>query len=172
MLEKGLYLWIVILVLGIIFLLLPDKPGNLLKRIENTRVKGISIASKTDFFQKKRQREIDKEIGENISFLRNLLLLGTGRRMSRDFVISRLARREGDLKPSFLGMLSRLRVNQNEEAIEFFANSAGTIRSREFAGLLIQWDDLDPIALTEILLSHQKSIGEIRMTEKIGRAHV
>ena len=87
--------------------------------------------------------------------------------MSRDFVISRLARRDGSLKSAFLGMLSRLRVNQREEAMDFFASQLGTTRGREFAGILLQWDDLDPLALSEILLSHQKSISEIRMTDKI-----
>lgn len=156
-------LWVV----GIFLLFFPRKPGGLRKRVEVLRQEGKEKIFRTTLFRRNKQQEIDREIGENISFLRNLLLLGTGRRMSRDFVISRLARRDGNLKPAFLGMLARLRVNQREEAMEFFASHAKSTRGKEFAGVLLQWDDLDPIALSEILLSHQKSLGEIRMTEKL-----
>ena len=167
MLKFGLYIWMFLWVTGIIILFFSEKPGVLRQRVEALKEEGRDKVVKSNFFQIRKQQEIDREIGESISFLRNLLLLGTGRRMSRDFVISRLARRDGSLKSAFLGMLSRLRVNQREEAMDFFASQLGTTRGREFAGILLQWDDLDPLALSEILLSHQKSISEIRMTDKI-----
>ncbi|MDX9888012.1 MAG: hypothetical protein RBS51_01985 [Anaerovoracaceae bacterium] len=169
MLKYGLCLWVFLWIGGVLLLLFPKKPGKLHQRLAGLRVETRNKIGKTTFFQRRKHQEVDREIGESISFLRNLLLLGTGRRMSRDFVISRLAKRDGFLKPGFLGMLSRLRVNQRQEAMEFFAAYAGTTRGKEFAGVLLQWDDLDPLALSEILLSHQKSIGEIRMTEKIRR---
>lgn len=167
MYEYSFCIWASLLIMGITLLFFPKKTGNLRKRMETLGKEGRSIIPKNKILQRRKEQEVDREIAENISFLRNFLLLGTGRRMSRDFVISRLGRREGLLKPGFLGMLSRLRINQREEAIDFFASHAGTPRAREFAGVLLQWDDLDPLALSEILLSHQKSISEIRMTEKI-----
>jgi hypothetical protein len=167
MIEYGLYIWISLWVVGIFILVLPRRTGALSQRLEKVKDRGRKRVIATNLFQKRKYQEIDWEIGESISFLRNLLLLGTGRRMSRDFVINRLARRDGVLKPAYLGMLSRLRVNQREEAVDFFVAHTGTARSREFVGVLLQWDDLDPLALVEILLSHQKSIAEIRMTEKI-----
>lgn len=169
MLEYGLYIWIGLFIIGTFVLFTPKNSGRLQRSLEKVKEKGKNKFIKHSIFQRRKQEEINREIGESISFLRNTLLLGTGRRVSRDFLISRLASREGVLKRGYLGMLSRLRVNQREEAIDFFATHAGTARAREFAGLLLQWDELDPLALTEILLSHQKSLSEIRMTERIRR---
>lgn len=167
MLKYGIYFWVVFWIAGVIILFAPKKLGSLRKRLEVAKEESKYRVTKSGLFQRKRQRAVDREIGESISFLRNLLFLGGGRRMSRDFIISRLARRDGILKPGLLGMLSRLRVNQREEAIDFFVSYAETPRSGEFAGVLLQWDDLDPMALSEILVSHQKSLNEIRMTERI-----
>lgn len=169
MYEYRIYFYCSLTIIGIVLLFFTNNPGNLRRRVEGLRKKGRIRLSETAILKRREHQEIDREVAECISFLRNLLLLGTGRRMSRDFVISRLGRKDGHLKPAFLGMLSRLRVNQREEALEFFSSHAGTTRAREFAGVLLQWDDLDPLALSEILLSHQKSIGEIRMTEKLRR---
>lgn len=167
MIGYGIYIWSILWTVGITLLFYPKKTSALRQRLEDVKVKGKHRVFRTGIFEKRKHQEIDREIGESISFLRNLLLLGTGRRMSRDFVITRLSQRNGILKPAYLGMLSRLRVNQRKEAVEFFKNYTGTSRAREFAGVLVQWDDLDPLSLGEILLSHQKSISEIRMTEKI-----
>ncbi len=169
MYEYIIYFHCSLAIIGIALLFFNNSKGDLRRRVEGLKKEGGSRLSETALLKKRKNQEIDKEVAESISFLRNLLLLGTGRRMSRDFVITRLSRKDGYLKPAFLGMLSRLRVNQREEAMDFFSSYAGTSRAREFAGVLLQWDDLDPLALSEILLSHQKSIGEIRMTEKIRR---
>lgn len=167
MIKYGFYIWLVFWIVGVIILFFPKKPRDLRRRLEAAKDKGKKKIIARNLFQKRKQAEIDREISISITFLRNLLFLGTGRRMSRDFVISRLASRDGILKAAFLGMLSRLRVNQRKEAMDFFIANTGTIRGKEFVGVLLQWDDLDPLALGEILMSHQKSIAELRMTEKI-----
>lgn len=106
----------------------------------------------------------DKEIYEAIAFLRNMTAIGKGSSVSSDFVIQQLANHKGILQKTYIKMLSYLRLNRKEEAALIFYEMVGTPMGKDFARLLIQWDEMDPSGLTEILLSHQKNIKEVRMT--------
>lgn len=120
----------------------------------------------TEYWKAKRREQIDIEIYESLSFIRNISALGKGRNIGSDFLITQLAERDCILKAAYMKMLSLLRMNKRREAAEAFAEETGTVMGREFAGLLLQWDELDPVALSEILLSHQKTIKEARMTAR------
>ena len=111
-----------------------------------------------------REQSMDKEIIEAIAFLRNLATLDRGKTSSSDYIIERLSEQNGILQPIYVKMLSLLRINQPDEAAEYFAQKVGTTAGRDFAGLLIQWDRLDPSALLETLLSYEKSIKAVRVT--------
>lgn len=117
------------------------------------------------FFEHRRRAKIDAEISEGISFLRNLTVIGEGRRLSADSVIEQLADRRGMLSPVYGKMLRLLRQNQRGEAVDCFTRETDTEIGKDFGRLLIQWDELDPGNLLETLLSHQKSIKERRITE-------
>ena len=117
------------------------------------------------FFEHRRRAKIDAEISEGISFLRNLPVIGEGRRLSADSVIEQLADRRGMLSPVYGKMLRLLRQNQRGEAVDCFTRETDTEIGKDFGRLLIQWDEHDPGNLLETLLSHQKSIKERRITE-------
>lgn len=116
--------------------------------------------------QKIRNEKKDKEIYEAIAFLRNMTAIGKGSAVSADFIIQQLAIRKGLLQTTYVKMLSFLRLNKKEEAASIFYEKVGTPISKDFARLLIQWDEMDPNGLTEILLSHQKNIKEVRITNQ------
>lgn len=126
----------------------------------------LCCISKTQYMKHKRGEKADMEIYESISFMRNIMALGNGRNINADYLISQLSERDSQLKTAYIKMLSLLRVNKKAEAAEAFSDEAGTVMGREFAGLLLQWDELDPAALSEILLSHQKNIKEVRVTAR------
>ena len=111
-----------------------------------------------------REQGMDKEILEAIAFLRNLATLDRGKTSSSDYIIERLSEHNGILQPVYVKMLSLLRMNQPKAAAEYFAQKVGTTAGRDFAGLLIQWDHLDPTGLLETLLSYEKSIKAVRVT--------
>ena len=117
-----------------------------------------------EWVRRRKEARIDGEIYESISFLRNITALGRGRKVSADFIIQQLAKREGVLQSVYMKMLSYLRLSEKEGAIEIFSKEAPTEIGKEFGGLLLQWDDMDPVNLTEILISHQKNIKEARHT--------
>ncbi len=135
-------------------------------KIPNKAEVFLRCLSNTGYMKHKRGEKADMEIYESISFMRNIMALGNGRNISADHLISQLAERDSQLKTAYIKMLSMLRVNKKAEAAEAFSDEAGTVMGREFAGLLIQWDELDPAALSEILLSHQKNIKEVRVTAR------
>lgn len=113
-----------------------------------------------------REKKMDREIFESITFLRNLASIEKGRASSTDSIIEKLSEHNGLLQPIFVRMLKLLRINQQKEAAAFFYQKVGTTASRDFAGLLIQWDRLEPRELLETLLSYEKSMKAARLTDQ------
>ena len=69
-------------------------------------------------------------------------------------------------------MLNLLRINQPNEAAELFSEMTGTRAGRDFAVLLIKWDQLNPPELVENLLSYEKSMKSIRITAQKRRDEI
>lgn len=111
-----------------------------------------------------RERQIDREILDAVIFLRNMASIEKGRNSSADSVIEKLAGNNGLLRPVFLRMLNLLRLNQTKEAAALFAQKTGTPAGRDFAGLLLQWDRMEPGELMETLLSYEKNMKAVRLT--------
>lgn len=168
------YIIIILLAsMGIYLILCREK--NYFKRvlIENLEGKFQSASIKRDinfklveWCKKRKNRLEDKELYEAISFLRNIISIDRGKQVSTDFIIEQLSQREGALQSTYIKMLSLLRVNKKKEAQNLMADRLETPIGKEFAGLLLKWDEINPLELSEVLLSHQKSIKEIRMTEQ------
>lgn len=114
--------------------------------------------------EQRRKEKVDLELYEGISFLRNAVTIGKGAAISGDMLIEKLAEHGGLLSPVYAKMLRLLRQNQKEDAIVSFSDTARTELSKDFARLLLQWDELDPRELTETLVSHQRNIQEARIT--------
>ncbi len=115
---------------------------------------------------------MDREIFESIIFLRNLASIEKGRSCGTDAVIEKLSEHNGLLQPIFIRMLHLLRLNQSKEAAALFSDKVGTPAGRDFAGLLIQWDKLEPGELLETLLSYEKSMKAARLTDQKRRDEI
>lgn len=119
-----------------------------------------------------REKKMDKEIFESISFLRNLASTDKGRSSSADYIIEKLSEHNGLLQPIFIKMLNLLRVNRTKEAAALFSQKVGTSAARDFAELLMQWDKLEPSQLLETLLSYEKSMKAARLTDQKRRDEI
>ena len=119
-----------------------------------------------------REKKMDREIFEAITFLRNLASIEKGRCCSTDYIVEKLSEHNGLLQPIFIRMLNLLRINQPKEAAALFSQKVGTPASRDFAGLLIQWDRLEPCELLETLLSCEKSMKAVRLTDQKRRDEI
>jgi len=153
-------------------LLLKERHGRDLIRAKRWRLKVNRIKYKelpivTFIFmllEKRKQEKAEVEIYEAISFMRNLISIGGTKTLNSDSLIEQLILHNGLLSSTYSGMLRYLRHNQRDEGIDFFANYVGTKTSRDFARLLIQWDEIAPKQLLETLISMQNSIRETRLT--------
>lgn len=121
---------------------------------------------------KKDNREIEGEIARDMAFLRNLLQLNSGKALSLDHILTRLSAKEGPLKKSYMAMVQSLRIQGPEKALDSFIKETQAMMAKEYGGILIKWDDLDPTQLQEILYSHQKTLREIITTEKMRRDEI
>jgi len=134
--------------------------------------KSVFIENTKRMIRKHQEQKMDREILESITFLRNLAVLNKSVTGSSDFMIEKLSEYHGSLQPVFIKMLKLLRVNKAKEAAELFAKTVGTPAGKEFAGLMIRWDKLEPDELIETLYSHEKSMKAIRMTEQKRRDEI
>lgn len=117
-----------------------------------------------EWIKMRKGERIDREIYESISFLRNVIALGNGRRVGADYIIEQLSHKDGMLQQVYIKMLRFLRLGKPEDAIKSFSCEAFTPIGIEFGDLLLKWDALDPIELNEILISQQKGIKEAKGT--------
>ena len=143
-------------------LLKDEKLDNLTQHLKERGPVGMILRT----IKKYRQQKMDKEIIDAISFLRNMASIEKGKSCSTDYIVERLSEYNGFLQPVYIKMLSFLRINQSKEAAEYFAKKAGTTSARDFAGLLIRWDRMEPDGLLETLLSYEKSMKAIRITDQ------
>lgn len=143
-----------------------------LETLLESRKKGSPFEAVYRWIVSYREKKMDREIFESITFLRNLASLEKGRSSSTDFIIEQLSEYNGLLQPIFIKMLNLLRINRPKEAAALFAQKAGTPAGRDFAGLLIQWDRLEPGELLETLLSYEKSMKAVRLTDQRRRDEI
>jgi hypothetical protein len=154
---------------GILILFKGEKETLLRKRLEDLKSQSQAKVHQNSLLKKRRVQKMEREIARDMAFLRNLLLLGSGSVLSVDYVLTRLAFREGPLKPAYLAMLSHQRLNRKQKALEAFSSYVQVPMARELAGLLLQWDELESKVISEILTSHQKTLRDIRMTQQTRR---
>lgn len=154
---------------GILILFKGKKETLLRKRLEDLKSQSQAKVHQNSLLKKRRVQKMEREIARDMAFLRNLLLLGSGSVFSVDYVLTRLAFREGPLKPAYLAMLSHQRLNRKQKALEAFSSYVQVPMARELAGLLLQWDELESKVISEILTSHQKTLRDIRMTQQTRR---
>lgn len=140
----------------------------------NIALSGRRLRDRADVYSKKikirewlksrRGDRIDREIYDSISFLRNIIALGNGRRVGADYVIEQLSQKDGTLQQVYIRVLRFLRLGKQDDAIKAFSQEAFTQAGIEFGSMLLRWDALDPVELNEVLISQQKSIKEAKST--------
>lgn len=114
--------------------------------------------------QRIRAEQMDREIFDAISFVRNIAAAGKGARVTADYLLEQLAQTEGALNVHYGRALSMLRSGRGSEIVGYFAGAVGTSMARDFMRLIIRWDQVSPDKLASTLLSYQSAMKEIRTT--------
>lgn len=153
-------------------------PGDIRLRRSDSRLDFNSIKDAlytkirtSTLYKSAREERIDKAIYEDLSYLRNLIIAHKGM-VSSDKVITNLSERDGILKKSYIKMLSLLRLGRVREAERVLRTGTATSAGKEFASLLITWEELPPEQLEEIIVSCIRSIKETNLTKRKKREEI
>lgn len=116
--------------------------------------------------QEQRRLKAENEVAEAIAYLKNAAAMGRGKSMSVDLILTELSELHGSLEAAYMKMLHYLRLNEKEKVIDVYYEACGSELSRDFARLLLQWEELEPAMLIETLASYQKTLREVRITKQ------
>lgn len=108
----------------------------------------------------------EREIYEGISYLRNLICIGSEYRINGDYVLEELASLGGVLEKCYIRMLHYLRSNEKERALEYFVKAVFSDFASDYGKLLLQWDESEPESLLETLQLYQCGIREKQVTSR------
>ncbi|MDD2217843.1 MAG: hypothetical protein PHW03_00830 [Eubacteriales bacterium] len=118
-----------------------------------------------------RREKVDKEVYEAMAFIRNFTA-ATGGSVGSEFILEQLADRESPLKQTYIKALGLMRLNKLKEAELLIAENADTEAGRSLASLLLNWDEMKPEQLIEILETRSRSIREIYITGRKRREEI
>lgn len=116
--------------------------------------------------QEQRRQRAENEVVEAIAYLKNAAAMGRGKSMSADLILTELSELHGTLEATYMKMLHYLRLNEKERVIDTYYEACGSELGRDFARLILQWDELEPSMLIETLVSYQKTLREVRITKQ------
>lgn len=113
-----------------------------------------------------KKEKYESEIYEGISYLRNLIVIERGAKMSTPWILEELADLQGVMQKHYLKLLHYVRVNHKEEGLSVFAKNMGTAIGADYGRLLLQWEEMDPNHWWETLRTYQTSIKEMKRTNQ------
>lgn len=114
----------------------------------------------------------DDEMMECLSVFKNFIVQTREKPLGADYIIEYLASNTIYIKSPLYRMLGKIRMGRKEEAESTFAEEVGSELAKDFAHLLAQLDEMNPVELEEAVISRQKYISEIRNTKNIRRAQL
>ena len=168
--EKIIYVFWLMFAAGVLCLLIRKR-----RRFRLERLAGIADVKKIGkialsrmrlpFLDSWQQEKKDSEIYEALSYMHNLVAAHGGN-ISLDEVVSELARCEGILRKTYIGMLSLIRTGRLKEAEALLRNTVRTETGTRFAALLVSWEETDPSELAEIIVSCRQDIRETCITRE------
>ena len=145
---------------GIFFLTLP---------IENFVGIKTPFGLVAQMLKKHRMENIDKELFEAMTQLKNLCVVQGNTPLSGDFLMEQLIKFVDFTKPEFTKALTIWRLGNITLACDTLAESLNTKMGKELSGILSKLENMHPGELIEHLELYQNHIREVRMTQYLRR---
>jgi hypothetical protein len=120
-----------------------------------------------DIFEKEDRQKKDVEVFRAITQLKNLAISQKDKPLGADFMIEQLSRFAVITKPIFSQTISLWRMGKEDEACDYFADEIDTKLGREFANILRELDEINPVELVDQLELFQNHIKEERVTNRL-----
>lgn len=146
--------------------LLKDISLKIYKKIMRLNGGCIVLSTFTRLRKEAKKEKYESEIYEGISYLRNLIVIERGKKMSTPWILEELADLQGAMQSHYLKLLHYVRINDKEEGMRIFSESMDTTIGADYGRLLLQWEEMEPHHWWETLKSYQTSIKEIKRTKQ------
>lgn len=168
---------------GGIALLALKKPAGILERAKlyagrkalsaRERRRSLEVSGAIARFKSSRKKEqLDQELSEALSYIRNLVILGRGENMSGELLMEELSDVTRHLSPVFLDMARSLHVNDKERASLALYKAMGDSTSRDVGAFLARWEDIPPKELASSVEAYRSALREKRETAQRRRDEV
>ncbi|MBR0441146.1 MAG: hypothetical protein IJK25_04325, partial [Firmicutes bacterium] len=121
------------------------------------------------FISDLKREKLEMELSESLAYVKNLVILGRGKSISAELLLTELSDVIRFLSPVFLDMAHWLHLNEKEKAAESLSSRFGTGFSKEIGHFLSGWEDIDPSELLSSVELFQSALREERMTRQMSR---
>ncbi len=121
------------------------------------------------FISDLKREKLEMELSESLAYVKNLVILGRGKSISAELLLTELSDVTRLLSPVFLDMAHWLHLNEKEKAAESLSSRFGTGFSKEIGHFLSCWEDIDPSELLSSVELFQSALREERMTRQMSR---
>ncbi|WP_430882710.1 hypothetical protein [Fusibacter sp. JL216-2] len=120
-----------------------------------------------EVFKKGQEDQIDKEVFEAMTQLKNLCIAQADFPLSGDYMIEQVMKFSQITKHAYSKMLVLWRLGDSESACEVFAVTLNTKMSRELSSIFLKLESMAPVEMAEHLNLYQSHIREERMTKHL-----
>ncbi len=125
---------------------------------------GRAVASaKTSLIQDR----LERELAESLAYIKNLVILGRGKSISAELLLTELSDISRALSPVYLDMAHWLHLNEKERAAKSFSERFRSPYALETGQFLSRWEDIEPSELLSSVELYQSALREERMTKQV-----
>lgn len=112
------------------------------------------------------QEQLEKELAENLAYIKNLVVLGRGRSISAELLLTELSDASDKLASVYIEMAGWLHTNEKDLAAKCFSDRFDTGYAIEIGRFLAGWEDISPSELLPSVELYQSALREERMTRQ------
>ncbi len=108
-----------------------------------------------------------RELSESLAYVKNIVVLGRGKNVSSELLLTELSDVTRQLSPVYIEMAGCMHMNDKERAAAVMENVVPGSIASDVARLLTGWEDLDPDDLLSTVELYQTSLRESRSTDQL-----
>ncbi|MBR0140543.1 MAG: hypothetical protein IJM17_09715 [Firmicutes bacterium] len=113
------------------------------------------------------QDRLERELSESLAYIKNLVILGRGKSISAELLLTELSEISRALSPVYLDMAHWLHLNEKERAAKSFSERFRSSYAVETGQFLARWEDIEPSELLSGIELYQSALREERMTKQV-----
>ena len=151
-----------------IWLIKVKDPVTLLDRARFYAGKAAAVTSKgpaAKLSSSRKKSRMSQELAEALSYIRNLVILGRGEKMSVELLMEELSGICDALAPAFNDMARSLHVNDKARASGCLYEAIGESYAKDIGTFLAHWEDIPPKELLSSVDAYRSTLRERRQTE-------